>query len=100
MTVCLRLAAMLATLAAGLTVRLAAQGLGFGVPQQEVKVVERFDTDGDKRLNADERRVARAAMGGWSTRPGRMGFALPAATPGRRLTPAQVETYHDRPIYD
>ena len=87
-------------LAASLTVRLPAQGFGFGVPQQEVKVVERFDSNGDKRLNAEERRAARASLGGWSTRPGRMGFALPAATPGRRLTPSQVRTYRNEPVYD
>lgn len=88
------------SLVAALTVRPAAQGFSLGAPQQEVKVVERFDTDGDKRLNREERRAARASMGGWSTRPGRMGFALPTATPGPKLTPAQVKTYRSEPVYD
>ena len=89
-----------ALLVAMLAARTSAQGSAFGTPQQEIKVVERFDTDGDKRLNAEERRAARASMDGWSSRPGRMGFALPAATAGPRLTPAQVRTYRDEPVYD
>jgi CotH protein len=96
----LGLAVTMAVLAAALTVRTSAQGWAFGAPQQEVKVVERFDTDGDKRLNAEERRAARASMGRWSSPPGRMGFALPAATPGPRLMPSHVKSYRNEPAYD
>ena len=73
-------------LAVTLGVRTAAQGWGFGSgPQEEMKVVERFDTDGDKRLNAAERRAARAARRRLGTRPGRMGVgSCPARRRGRR----------------
>ena len=80
--------------------RPAAQGWSVPAPQQETKLVDRFDADGDKRLNVAERRAARASRGGWSTRPGRMGSRLPPPAPGPALTPDRVKTYGDEPVYD
>ncbi len=79
------------------TVLLVAHGL---LSAQETKLLERFDADGDKRLNATERRAARASRDGSSTRPGRMGSALSSPTPGPRVTPDLVKTYGKEPVYD
>ena len=77
-----------------------AQG-GFGGPNSEQQLVQRFDKDGNGRLNRDERDAARAAVGGRGFRGGRS-FRMSAAegTPGRRLTPADVRPYPTTPIYD
>jgi len=88
---------------------IAAQGPGRGGPmQQERKIVEQFDKDGDKRLNAAERREARTFLesqpqmgpGGRGGRGGR-GFGGGAATPsaGARLTAADVRAYGSEPFY-
>lgn len=90
---------------------------GFGGPgglNQERKVVAQFDQDGDGRLNNDERKAARAWLKtqggggrlGGPVGPGRRGrFAPGGATavpvqPGRKLTPAEVKSHPDAPIYD
>ncbi len=76
--------------------------------QQERKIVAQFDKDGDKRLNADERREARVWLesqpaGGPGGR-GRGGFPgrgnAATGAPGPRLTPADVKTYRSEPLYD
>jgi hypothetical protein len=84
------------------TVRVAPAGAqGFGGAQQEIKVVERFDEDGDKRLNAAERRAARMVMTSGVRRVGRRGVGPDAVAPGPRLTPAQVRVYPaTTPVYD
>src|SRR5262245_3448674 len=100
---CLALHFALTAIALGaLAARGSAQGFefGFGATQPEKKLVEQFDADGDKRLNTAERRAARAAAGGPTSRPGRMGSMLPTSTPGPRLTPGEVETYGAAPVYD
>jgi spore coat protein CotH len=75
----------------------------------ERKVVKDFDRDGDKRLNADERKAAREALkkdGG----PGR-GFGGPKGgfgmrgkqdppTPGPKVNPADAPAYPDKPLYE
>ena len=82
-----------------------AQGPGRGGPgggvQPDRPVVAQFDKNGDKRLNADERREARAwletnvpARGG---RGGRAGG--PAGSPGVKMTPADVKVYKAEPFY-
>jgi hypothetical protein len=87
-------------LVAALNAGPSAQGWGFGAPQQETKLVDRFDTDGDKRLNTAERRAARASRSGLGIRPGGMGSALSSPTAGPRLTPEHVTSYGNEPVYD
>jgi hypothetical protein len=94
-----RLALVVAAVMLGaFAARPAAQGWGFGGAQSEVKLVERFDQDGDKRLNAAERRAARLTMGG-SMRAARWGGTDTLAA-GPKLTPAQVKNYGTEPVYD
>lgn len=83
---------------------------------QETKLVEQFDKDGDKRLNSEERRAARASLdsGGRPRGPGGGrrfrggppgGFGRPGGndepvSPGVRLAPSDVKIYGDAPLYD
>lgn len=73
-----------------------------GPMQTERKVVEQFDKDKDERLNADERREARAWLATQPGRgrggPGRGGMAT--GSPGARLSPADVRKYGSEPLYD
>lgn len=84
---------------------------GFGGVQEEVKLVKRFDVNGDKRLDAAERKAAREALakgevqGRRSRGPGRGGFRGrgedgETAQPGPKLTPADVRSFPDEPLYD
>ncbi len=89
-------------------------GGGPGGPGSAPKtlLVSRFDTNGDKRLDATERKAARdflvqeKAAGRIRGRgPGgrggpRGGGETPAPTPGPRLTPAEVRNHPDTPLYD
>jgi hypothetical protein len=78
-------------------------GFGGGV-QPDLPLVGQFDKDGDKRLNAAERKAARIyinANGGML--PGRRGLdreRRAAVEPGRPMTPAQVRAYPNAPLYD
>lgn len=70
---------------------------------QNLAVVADFDGDKDGRLNADERQAAREALA--SARGGRgggrgRGSVRATASPGVRLTPADVRQYPDAPMYD
>jgi hypothetical protein len=79
---------------------------------QDQPLVEQFDTDGNRRLDAAERKTAlawldrqRSGFGGFGRGGGRggpfggRGFA--AASPGRRVTPADVRQYPPAvPLYD
>ena len=82
----------------------AAQGPGFGFDGGELPLVERFDTNGDDRLDATERQAARkvAASQGGGRRFGRQFFGGPDGTPepGRPLRPADVRTYGTEHLYD
>jgi spore coat protein CotH len=83
---------------------------GFG--GQERKLVKQFDKDGDGRLNAEERKAAREFLkeeGGFRGRgPG--GFGPPGGfgrrgdqdppRPGPKVSPADVKTYPDAPLYE
>lgn len=73
----------------------------------ELKLVERFDADGDGRLDREERVLARKAAqeerparGGPGRGPGGFGGGRPPGTPGRRLTPADVTNHPDADLYD
>jgi hypothetical protein len=90
----------LTTLAIGLPLGLGAQGgFGFGGgAQRDLELVKQFDKNGDKRLDAAERKAARAAAQsqGGGRRFGRsFGFGGGGgdAAPGRRLAPGDVRTY-------
>lgn len=88
---------------------------GLGGPGPETKLVKQFDQDGDQRLNSEERKAARAFLaqqranrgsGGLGGPGGRRGgFGPPGqsqqpATPGAKLSPAEVKLYPDAPVYD
>ena len=82
-----------------------AQGFfGFGEP--ELRVVERFDKDGNGRLDTAERQAARkwlatnAPSGGFGRR--RFGYSRPGSTSstGRRLNPDKVPSLGRTPLYD
>ena len=70
------------------------------------EIVAKFDKDADKRLNATERKEARAwlaAQGGGRGRgipnfPGRGNQSAPE--PGARLSPADVRAFPNTPTYD
>ena len=86
---------MLTSIAALYAVLAGAQGF----MQQEIKLVAQYDKDGDKRLNLLERRAARDATRG--TNGGRTRRSGYAATPGPRLTPADVRSFPPSvPVYD
>jgi spore coat protein CotH len=75
---------------------------------EERQIVARFDKNGDKRLDAAERKAARAAlaeepaMRGFGGRrgggPG--GFSREPVSPGAKLSPADVKPYSSAPLYD
>jgi hypothetical protein len=75
-------------------------GRGFGASQAELKLVERYDKNGDGRLSREERVAARSAVAGNAQqdfRPRRGG----SGSPGRTLTPADVRPpYPNTPFYD
>ncbi len=81
---------------------------GMGGPGGDLQLVKDFDKDGDGRLNAEERTAARASLQGRrSGGPGGFGRSRRApsaasqpATPGRKLSPSDVKTYQDEPLYD
>lgn len=83
---------------------------GFGMMNQETKLVEKFDQDKDGRLNADERKAAREHLKQErANRPGPGGpggFRFPGAEnqeppkPGEKISPADVKSYPDKPLYD
>src|SRR5688572_17893893 len=74
-------------------------GGGGGGNGAEVKIVARFDKDGDGRLNREERAAARpAATGGANLNFRQRGTP---GTPGPRVTPAEVRSYPaSTPLYD
>ena len=66
-------------------------------------LVAQYDRDGDGRLNTDERNAARAGMaaqggGGGFRRFG--GGPTVAPSPGPRLSPGDVRSYGNEPLYD
>lgn len=78
---------------------------GGGPGGQDLEVVAQFDADKDGRLNTAERQAARQALGTGGGgrgggRGGRGGGNRAPATPGIRLTSADVKHYPDAPLYD
>ena len=85
---------------------------GPGGMMQEQKLVKQFDKDGDKRLSADERKAAREFLAKERTNRGpggpggrRGGFGprnenQEPPQPGQKLSPADVKSFPDVPIYD
>lgn len=87
---------------------------GFGGPMtQKTKLVKQFDKDGDGRLNASERKAAREFLQKERTQGrGRRGFGGPRGgfggrggeqtppQPGEKLSPADVKSFPDAPLYD
>lgn len=81
---------------------------GFG--NQELKVLKKFDQDGDKMLNAAERKAAREFIakeraGGRGPRrmgpPGGMrGGSASSTGPGKKISASEVKAYPDAGIYD
>jgi spore coat protein CotH len=77
----------------------------FGGVQPDRPVVARFDRNGDKRLDAGERKAAREwlatqPVSGPGGRGGRFGASPAPPEPGRKLSPAGVEAHPGRPVYD
>ncbi len=77
----------------------------------ELELANRFDADGDGRLDRQERALARKAAqqerpawdrgpGGPGRGPGGFGGGRPPAAPGPRMTPADVPAYPDADLYD
>src|SRR2546422_6671397 len=74
--------------------------LPLGGDQQKIKVVERFDKNGDKRLDASERRAARDALRGVASSPA-LRISASVVTPGEHLTPADVKAVTSNvPVFD
>ena len=79
------------------------QGLGRGGPgggiPQDRPILAQFDKDGDKRLNADERREARTWIDANPVGRGRGRTGGTPNTPGVKMTPAEVKVYKAEPFY-
>ena len=73
-----------------------------GGANSELQLVARYDKDKNGRLNREERNAARAAAGGQQQffRRGGFGNGAVDATPGRKMTPADVRPYPTTPVYD
>ncbi len=70
-------------------------GFGGRGVQQEVKLVQQYDKDGDGWLNAAERQAALK-----DTRYRAPTGSSPTVTYNPKLTPSDVKTYSDEPLYD
>lgn len=76
---------------------------GFGAGPPDLRVVKRFDKNGDGWLNATERRAAREFLSRQPATDKRtFGFNRAEVTPdpGARLSPAGVRVYGAEPLYD
>jgi hypothetical protein len=68
---------------------------------EQMRIVAQFDRDGDQRLNVDERKEARAWLESRAVQGPFGGRAnLGPAEPGARLTPADVKTFPNVPVYE
>ena len=66
----------------------------------ELDIIDRFDTNDDGWLDAEERAPAREFIVTQPTRRGPGGDAPPPPEPGERLSPADVTIYDDELLYD
>jgi hypothetical protein len=89
---------------------------GMGPGGSEIKLVKRFDKNGDGYLNAEERKTARDTLGSsgqsrfggfGGRRGGGLGFGPSgfggmggSSTPGVKLSPADVPSAGEAPLYD
>ncbi len=85
---------------------------GPGAMMQETKLVKQFDKNGDKRLSKEERQAAREYLAqqrgnrsSFGPGGGRGGFGRPGATqeaaqPGPKMSPVDVKSFPDTPVYD
>src|SRR5687767_4952455 len=81
---------------------------GFGGVREDQKLLKVFDKNGDKYLDAAERKAARAHLASLPVRGrgpgGRGGFGRGGnqepASPGPKLSPAEVKVYSSEPLYD
>jgi hypothetical protein len=79
---------------------------GPGGMREETKLVSKFDANGDKRLNAEERKAAREfvqmeiAAGRGPRRFGPPGEVSFEAKPGPKVSPSDVKNFPDAPLYD
>lgn len=89
--------------------RFRAGGGGPPGPQPKVKLLKRFDKDGDKFLNADERKDAleflnkERSEGRMRRGPGMRGFGPRDEEPpqqGKKISPADVKNFPDAALYD
>jgi spore coat protein CotH len=76
-----------------------------GMAGQERKLLAQFDKDGDKRLNADERKAALAFLesdpnGGMRGGGRRGGGGMTPGTAGAKMSPADVKNLPNAPLYD
>ncbi|MBI2946282.1 MAG: CotH kinase family protein, partial [Verrucomicrobia bacterium] len=83
-------------------------GIG-GMMRQDLKLVKQFDKDGNSRLDAAERKAAREFLQreGMPGRGGRGGFRfggrggeMEPPQPGPKLSPVDVKSFPDAPLYD
>ena len=85
--------------------------MGLAVSAESVKLVAKFDKNGDKRLDTAERKAARESLaaeparGGFGRRgggPGGFGRGgMAPGSPGAKVTPADVKSYPaSTPLYD
>jgi spore coat protein CotH len=106
-------------------VQFPSDGFGFGPPgmgpgnggsgERKLKLVKKFDKDGDGRLNAEERKAARAYLassqgggfggfgGGWGGGApgfGGMGGRSQRVKPGAKPSPADVKSGGNAPLFD
>lgn len=81
-------------------------GMGGPPTQQAIKLVDQFDKNGDKWLNAEERKLAReSAVKQRAAQPQRGpgrrgGQSAKAAVPGPKMSPADVKSAGNAPLYD
>ncbi len=79
------------------------RGRGGGDPVAglvELEIVDRFDTNGDGMLNAEERVPAREFMASQPARRGPRGNRPSPPEPGVKLSPDDVTIYDNEPLYD
>ncbi len=73
----------------------------FGRMNQHTKLVAKFDKDGDGKLNAAERKAARASLANQGGRRERgFGNSMGPGGPGLKLRPSDVKTYTTESLYD
>jgi hypothetical protein len=86
------------------TARQAGRGFGGrGGAQGDIPLTQQFDTNGDGRLDAQERRAARThaeSTGLNRGRGGRRGGFPADVAAGRRVTPSDVEAHRGAPLFD